>query len=124
MSRVKRGIATKKRHKRLLKKTKGYWGQRSNVFRRASETYLRAMAYAFVGRKNKKRDFRKLFIVRLSAACKSRELSYSTFIDACAKFGTILNRKMLSQLSIYDEAVFNSLVDQICGQTTIKTAAA
>ncbi len=116
MSRVKRGVVTKKRHKRLLKKTKGYWGQRSNVFRRAKETYLRAMAYAFVGRKDKKRDFRKLFVVRLSAACKSRDLSYSKFIDSCAKFGTILNRKMLSQLSIYDEAVFNFVVNQVCGQ--------
>ena len=67
MSRVKRGIATKKRHKKLLKQTKGYWGQRKNVFRRAKETLLRALAYAFVGRKLRKRDFRSLFITRISA---------------------------------------------------------
>lgn len=116
MSRVKRGVVARKRHKRLLKQTKGYWGQRSNVFRRAKETLLRAMAYSFAGRKNKKRDFRKLFVVRISAACKARGVSYSRFIDACNKFGTELNRKMLSQLSIYDAKVFDALIGQVFGK--------
>ncbi len=117
MSRVKRGVVTHKRHKRLLKKTKGYWGQRSNVFRRASETLMRAMAFAYVGRKLKKRDYRSLFIVRLNAACKARGTSYSTFINGCKQFGTLLNRKMLSQLAIYDAPVFDALVNQVKGQS-------
>lgn len=115
MSRVKRGVVTHRRHKRLLKKTKGYWGQRSNIFRRASETLLRAMAFSFVGRKLKKRDYRSLFIVRLNAACKARGITYSSFIHESKKFGTLLNRKMLSQLAIYDAPVFDALVTQVKG---------
>lgn len=113
MSRVKRGIATKKRHKRLLQKTKGFWGQRANVYRRAKETLMRALAFAYKGRKLKKRDYRSLFIVRLNAACKAQGISYSRFIHGCKQFGTELNRKMLSQLAIYDAPVFNALVDNI-----------
>ncbi len=122
MSRVKRGVVTRRRHKRLLKEAKGYWGQRSNVYRRAKETLLRAMAYAFVGRKLKKRDFRKLFIVRLNAACKERGISYSVFIDKCKKFGTELNRKMLSQLALYDAKAFDALVDQVVASSGTASA--
>ena len=110
MSRVKRGTVTKKRHKRLLKQTKGYWGQRKNVFRRAKETLLRAMAYAFKGRKLKKRDFRSLFIVRISAACKAHDISYSTFIHGASKANIKINRKMLSQLAIFEPGAFAQLV--------------
>lgn len=110
MSRVKRGVATKKRHKKLLKQTKGYWGQRSNVFRRAKETLLRALAYAFVGRKQKKRNFRALFITRINAACKNNATSYSTFINGLKKSNILLNRKMLSQLAIFEPKAFGSLV--------------
>ncbi|MFH1831608.1 MAG: 50S ribosomal protein L20 [bacterium] len=111
MSRVKRGMATKKRHKRLLKKTKGYWGQRSNVFRRATETMLRALAFAFVGRKNKKREYRKLFVQRINAACRQHDLSYSTFIGSLNKLSVKINRKMLSQLSIFEPEAFTKLVE-------------
>lgn len=111
MSRVKRGTVTKKRHKRLLKQTKGYWGQRKNVFRRAKETLLRAMEYAFIGRKLKKRDFRALFISRISAACKKHGISYSQFINSLNKLNIKLNRKMLSQMAIYEPKAFEQLVE-------------
>lgn len=109
MSRVKRGIATKKRHKRVLKQTKGYWGQRSNIFKRAKETLMRAMAYAFKGRKLHKRDMRSLFITRINAAAEKHDLSYSNFINGLKKADIQLNRKMLSQLAIFDADVFASL---------------
>ena len=111
MTRVKRGIATKKRHKRLLKKTKGFWGQRKNVFRRAKETLLRAMAYAFTGRKLKKRDMRALFISRIGAAAKHEGLSYSTFVHGLKKSNIELNRKMLSQLAIFEPAGFAAIAE-------------
>lgn len=110
MSRIKRGMMTKKRHKRLLKKTKGFWGQRKNIFRRAKETLMRAMAYAFAGRKKKKRDFRALFITRVSAACKAHNFSYARFINGLKKSNIHLNRKILSQLSIFEPKAFTELV--------------
>ena len=113
MSRVKRGVATKKRHKKLLKQTKGYWGQRSNVFRRAKETLLRALEFAFVGRKLRKRDMRSLFITRISAACRTNDLSYSRFIAGLNKLEIELNRKMLSQLAVFEPAIFSRLTDQV-----------
>lgn len=110
MSRVKRGTVTKKRHKRLLKQTKGYWGQRKNVFKRAKETLMRAMAYAFKGRKLLKRDMRALFISRISAATKQHGVSYSSFMNSMKKNNIELNRKMLSQLAIFEPEAFSSLV--------------
>jgi large subunit ribosomal protein L20 len=109
MSRVKRGVATKKRHKRLLKETKGYWGQRGNIFKRAKETLMRAMAFAFKGRKMRKRDMRSLFITRINAGAEKHGLSYSNFINGLKKANVQLNRKMLSQLAIFDADVFASL---------------
>ena len=111
MSRVKRGIATKKRHKRLLKQTKGFWGQRKNVFRRAKETLLRAMAYAFKGRKLKKRSMRNLFIVRIHAAAQKEGLSYSKFMHGLKLANVELDRKMLSQLAIFEPKAFAQLVE-------------
>ncbi len=110
MSRVKRGTVTKKRHKRLLKQTKGFWGLRKNVFRRAKETLLRALAYAFKGRKLRKRDFRALFIKRINAACKQREMSYNKFIHGLIKADVKINRKMLSQLAVFEPNGFSELV--------------
>lgn len=109
MTRVKRGMATKKRHSRLLKKTKGFWGQRKNIFRRASETLLRAMAFAFKGRKLLKRDMRSLFITRIKAAANEHDMSYNVFIHGLKKSHVELNRKMLSQLAVYDAPVFAQL---------------
>jgi large subunit ribosomal protein L20 len=109
MSRVKRGTVTKKRHKRLLKQTKGFWGQRKNVFKRAKETLMRAWAYAFKGRKLKKRDMRSLFISRITAAARSHGLSYSKLIHGLSNANVQLNRKMLSQLAIHEPEAFAQL---------------
>lgn len=109
MTRVKRGIVVKKRHKRLVKAAKGYWGQRKNVIRRVKETLLRAWAFAFTGRKLKKRDMRSLFIARIAAACKEQNISYSKFIFGLKQADVRLNRKMLSQLAIFEPAAFTQL---------------
>jgi len=110
MTRIKRGTITKKRHKRVLKQTKGFWGQRKNVFKRAKETLLRAMAYAFKGRKLKKRDMRALFISRINAACAVEGMAYNRFIAGLKRANVDLNRKMLSQLAIYDPEAFSQLI--------------
>lgn len=109
MSRIKRGVMTKKRHKKVLKQAKGFWGQRKNIFRRATETLLRAMAFAFKGRKLKKRDMRGLFISRIKAAAVSNGISYNKFIFGLKSSNIELNRKMLSQIAILDPAVFSQL---------------
>jgi len=111
MSRIKSGKVTRKRHKRLLKKTKGFWGQRKNIFRRAKETLMRSMAYAFKGRKLKKRDFRALFVSRISAASEKNGISYSKFIGGLKRANVGLNRKMISQLAIFEPKIFSMLVD-------------
>jgi len=110
MTRVKRGVVTRKRHKKLLKETKGYWGQRKNIYRRAHETLIRAMAFAFKGRKLKKRDMRGLFITRIKAAAEQHGMKYNTLIHGLKKAHVQLNRKMLSQLAIFDEVAFSSIV--------------
>lgn len=114
MTRVKRGIATKKRHKRLLKEAKGYWGQRKNIIRRAKETVLRAWAYAFKGRRLKKRDMRGLFIARIKAASNSHGIAYNDFMNKLKKSNIDLNRKMLSQIAIFDPSTFKQLIDIAC----------
>lgn len=110
MTRVKRGVMTKKRHRRLFKETKGFWGQRKNVFRRAKETLLRARAFATKGRKLKKRDMRALFISRIKAASEQHGISYNSFMDSLSKANIELNRKMLSQIAIYDPSTFEAIV--------------
>ena len=110
MTRVKRGVVTKKRHKRLLKQTKGFWGQRKNVFKRAKETLIRAMAFAFTGRKHRKRDMRALFIMRIKAAAERNGAKYNTMIHGLKLANIQLNRKMLSQIAVYDPQVFGQLV--------------
>ncbi|MCK4651277.1 50S ribosomal protein L20 [Candidatus Babeliales bacterium] len=113
MSRIKRGTITKKRHTKLLKQTKGYWGQRKNVFRRAKETLLRALEFAFIGRKKKKRDFRSLFITRVGAACRKNGIRYNEFINSLKKSDIKINRKMLSQLAIFEPDAFEQLVNMM-----------
>jgi large subunit ribosomal protein L20 len=109
MTRVKRGTVTKKRHKRLLKQTKGFWGQRKNIFKRAKETLMRALAFAFKGRKLKKRDMRALFITRVKAGARQNGLSYSVFIHGLKKANVSLNRKMLGQLAVFEPEGFTKL---------------
>ena len=111
MSRVKRGTVTKKRHKRLLKQTKGFWGQRKNIFKRAHETLLRAWAFAFKSRRLHKRDMRGLFISRITAAVRPHGTSYSKFIHGLKVAHIDLNRKMLSQLAIIEPAAFTRIVE-------------
>lgn len=115
MTRIKRGLATKKRHKKLLKQTKGFWGQRKNIFRRAKETLMRAMAFATKGRKLKKRDMRALFIERIGAAAKENGISYSKFMHGLNKANIQLNRKMLSQIAIFEPKAFTQLVEIVKG---------
>jgi large subunit ribosomal protein L20 len=111
MTRVKRGIVTKKRHKRTLKLTKGFWGQRKNIWKRAKDTLLRAMAFATKGRKIKKREMRGLFIARIKAAAESNGISYNKFMHGLNKADIKLNRKMLSQLAIFEPTAFEKLVE-------------
>jgi ribosomal protein L20 len=94
-----------------LKKAKGFWGQRKNIFKRAKETLMRAMAFAFKGRKLKKRDMRALFISRISAACVQNGMSYNKFMHGLKLAKVDLNRKMLSQISIFDPKVFSKLTE-------------
>jgi len=110
MTRVKRGIVVKKRHKRLLKQTKGFWGQRKNIFKRAKETLMRAMAFAYKGRKLRKRDIRTLFITRIKAGARAHGTSYSRFMFGLKKANILLNRKMLSQLAIFEPNGFSKIV--------------
>jgi len=110
MTRVKRGTVVKKRHKRVLAQTKGFWGARKNVFKRAKETLLRAMAFAFKSRKLMKRDMRSLFIARIKAGARAHDLSYSLFMHGLKKADVLLNRKMLSQLAIFEPKAFTQLV--------------
>jgi large subunit ribosomal protein L20 len=110
MTRIKRGINTRKRHRRLLKQTKGFWGQRKNIIRRAHETLIRAMAFAYKGRKLKKRDMRGLFITRIGAAAKEHGISYSQLIHGLKLANIELNRKMLSQIAIFEPEAFAQIV--------------
>ena len=110
--RIKNGAATRQRRNRVLKRAKGFRGGRGRLFRNAKETTLRADAFAFRGRRLKKRDFRRLWITRLSAAAKINGIAYSRFIDGLNKAGITLNRKELSELAIHEPAVFTVICDQ------------
>ena len=109
--RVKRGVASRKRRKRLLKQAKGYWGRRKNNIRRANETVIRALAFAYRDRRQRKRDFRKLWIARINAAGRPHGLSYSKFMGALKKAGVELDRKTLSEMSIREPGSFEAVVN-------------
>ncbi|MBQ5522425.1 MAG: 50S ribosomal protein L20, partial [Oscillospiraceae bacterium] len=100
MARVKGALATRKRRKKTLKLAKGYWGARSKHFKMAKEAVMKSGNYAYIGRKAKKRDFRRLWITRISAACKMNGMNYSTFMNGLKKADIGLNRKMLSEIAI------------------------
>lgn len=112
MARVTGGIGTKKHHKKILKQAKGYYGALSKQYRSANQAVMRAMANAYIGRKHKKRDFRRLWITRISAACKANGTNYSTFMNGLKKADIALNRKMLSEIAISDPAAFTALVEK------------
>ncbi len=111
--RVKGASQSNNKRKKLFGLTKGYWGQRKNVYRRAREAYLASLSRAYSDRKRKKRDFRRLWITRISAAVRAEGLSYSVFMNGLKKAGITLNRKMLSELAIHDKAGFSSLISKV-----------
>ena len=113
MPRVRKGAAARQAKKRVLKAVKGYRGATRTQIRLAKEARVRAEVNARVGRKLKKRDYRSLWIIRLSAACRQRGIRYSQFINGCKKTGIELNRKMLSEIAIADEAGFDQIVEQV-----------
>ncbi len=119
MSRVTNSPASRKRRKRRLDQAKGFYGSRSKLFRQATEAVDRAMALSYAHRKEKKRDYRGMWIVRLSAACKLNDVSYSRFIEGLTKAGVELNRKMLSEIAIHDPDGFALLATLAKSKATI-----
>lgn len=111
MARIKRGVNAKKKHRKILKMAKGFYGMRSKIFKIANQSVNRALASAFVGRKLKKREYRKLWIARINAAVRVHGLSYSRFMYGLKKAGVEVNRKMLSEIAIHDDKGFAKLVD-------------
>ena len=111
MARVKGAMMTRKRRKKILKRAKGYWGSKSRHFKMAKQAVMKSGQYAYIGRKQKKRDFRKLWITRISAAAKMNGMNYSTFMNGVNKAGINLNRKMLSEMAIADPAGFAALAE-------------
>ena len=112
MARVKGALMTRKRRKSTLKAAKGYWGAKSKHFKMAKQAVLKSGNYAFAGRKMKKRDFRSLWITRISAQAKVNGMNYSTFMHGLKKAGIDLNRKMLSELAVYDKEAFAALAEK------------
>ena len=112
MARVKGAMMTRKRRNKTLKLAKGYYCGKSKLFRTAKEAVMKSGNYAYIGRKQKKRDFRRIWITRISAACKQNGMNYSTFINGLKKAGIDLNRKMLSEIAISDPAAFTALTEQ------------
>ena len=111
MARVKRGVNAKKRHKNILKHAKGYFGAKSKLFRTANQAVMKSLNYSYIGRKQRKRDFRKLWITRINAAARLNGMSYSKFISGLKKANVNINRKMLSEMAINDPAGFAKLVE-------------
>lgn len=112
MARIKGALATRKRRNRTLKLAKGYFGGKSRLFKTAKEAVWKSGQYAYVSRRLKKRDFRRLWITRISAGCKANGMNYSTFMNGPKKAGVTLNRKMLSEIAINDAAGFTALTEK------------
>ncbi len=110
MPRAKGGVVTRRRHKKIIKMAKGYWGARGRIFRPANAQVLKSLAYAFADRRKKKRDFRQLWIARINAAARSNGLSYNRFMNGLKKAGVAVNRKMLADLAVHDSQAFRALV--------------
>ncbi len=115
MAKIKHSVATKRRKKRVLKKAKGYWGDRSKQFEQARRTLMHAMVYAYRDRKVKKRDFRKLWIVRINAACREAGITYSRFMSGLKKAKIDLDRKILADLAVNNSKAFKKLVEMVKG---------
>ena len=111
MARIKGAMATRKRRKKVLKAAKGYYGSKHTLFKTAKQAVMKSGQYAYIGRKQKTRDFRRIWITRISAAAKMNGMNYSTFMNGLKKAGIDLNRKMLSEIAIADPAGFATLVE-------------
>ena len=111
MARIKRAVSAHKSRRKVMKLAKGYWGSKSKQYRTASEQVRRSLRYAYEGRKMRKRDFRRLWIIRINAACRLNGMSYSTFINGLKKKNIEVNRKMLADLAVNDAAAFAQLVE-------------
>jgi len=111
MARVKKGVNAHKRHKKILKQAKGFYGQKSKVFKAANPAVMRALRSAYVGRKNKKREYRKLWITRINAGARMNGLSYSRLMNGLRTSGIEINRKMLAEMAVHDEAAVAELCD-------------
>ena len=111
MARVKRGVNAKRRHKKVLKQAKGYYGAKSKLYRVANEAVMKSLSYAYAGRKQRKRQFRRMWVARINAAARANGMSYSTFINGLKKANIEINRKMLSEMAINDPAGFAKLVE-------------
>ena len=112
MARVKGAMMTRKRRNKILKLAKGYWGAKSKHYKMANEQVMKSLQYAYVGRRLKKRDFRSLWITRISAACAANGINYSRFMNGLKKAGIELNRKMLAEIAVSDAAAFTALVEK------------
>ena len=112
MARVKRGVVARARHKKVLKQAKGYYGARSKVYRVAKQAVIKAGQYAYRDRRTRKREFRRLWIVRINAAARQFDLSYSRFMDGLNKAGIEVDRKVLADLAVHDIAAFGALVEK------------
>ena len=112
MSRVKRGVTTHARHRKIIKKAKGYYGRRKNTFRVANQAVEKAGQYAYRDRRNRKRNFRALWIQRINAAAREHGLTYGRLIDGLNKSGVLIDRKVLADLAVREPAAFKALVDQ------------
>lgn len=111
MARVKRGVTARRRHKKVLKQAKGYYGAKSKLYRTANQAVMKSLSYAFAGRKQKKRQFRKMWIARINAAARANGMNYSTFINGLKKANIEINRKMLSEMAIHDPEGFAKLIE-------------
>jgi large subunit ribosomal protein L20 len=116
MPRAVDGRKRKNRRKKILKRAKGFWGRRSTNYKTAKEAVMKAYVNAFKGRKRKKRDFRRLWITRISAICRAHDISYSSFMHGLKKAGILINRKVLSNLAIEDKTAFVTLIDKVKAQ--------
>lgn len=114
MPRIKPGVQTRQRHKKVLKLAKGYFGSKSRTFRRANEQMLKSQAYAYRDRRNRKRDFRKLWIARINAAARNNGTTYSQLMHCIKASGVNINRKMLAEMAVNDAQGFSQLVEQVC----------
>ncbi len=113
MARVKRAVNAKKNHRKILKLAKGYYGAKSKLYRTANQAVMKSLAYAYVGRKQKKREYRQLWIARINAATRANGISYSKFINGLKNANIEINRKMLSEMAIHDPAGFAKLVEMV-----------